>query len=133
MAHQDTADTTAIRALLGRWTTAIRAHDLDAILVDHADDIRMFDVPEPLEYDGIDAYRGTWPRFFRSDGAKVFELHDLRLSVGDTVAFAHALIRCQPVDHVTGRVTVGFEKRDGRWQVVHEHHSFPIHLDGDDA
>lgn len=58
-------DETQIRALIERWAKAVRAGDLDGVLVDHADDIVMFDVPPPKDgVRGIDLYRETWPPFF---------------------------------------------------------------------
>ena len=51
---------------------------------------------------------------------------------GADVAFAYALLRCgTPADFADNpdnrlRMTIGLRKRDGRWVVVHEHHSFPM-------
>ena len=49
---------TGIRELIERWTQAVRTGDLPGVLVDHAEDIVMYDVPPPYEgVRGIDAYR----------------------------------------------------------------------------
>jgi uncharacterized protein (TIGR02246 family) len=126
-------DTEQVRALIEDWISAIQRHDLDAVLADHADDIVMYDVPPPYDgVRGIDAYRDTWPPFFAwlRSGA-VFELESLDVVAGDDVAFGYALLRCgQPKDFAEKpdnrlRATVGLRKDDGRWVVVHEHHSFP--------
>ena len=121
-----------IRGLIERWAAAVHAGDLDAVLADHADDIVMFDVPPP--YDGVRglaAYRETWPPFFRwQAGGAMFEIVSLDVTAGDDVAFAHALLRCgQPEEFAANpdnrlRLTIGLQKRDGRWVVTHEHHSF---------
>ena len=55
-----------IRALVERWASAVRAQDMDGALAHHARDIVMFDVPEPLQWLGIDEYRKTWELFFAS-------------------------------------------------------------------
>ena len=126
-------DEKQIRALIERWAKAVHAGDLDAVLADHADDIVMFDVPPPANgVRGIDAYRETWPAFFswQAQGA-AFEIVSLETTVGDEVAFAHALLRCgtqeeldlDPANRL--RLTVGLRKQSGRWVVTHEHHSFP--------
>ena len=53
------------------------------------------------------------------------------MTAGNDVAFAHALLRCgMPAELEANpdnrlRVTVGLRKREGRWVVTHEHHSFP--------
>jgi ketosteroid isomerase-like protein len=38
-------DATRLRTLIERWARAVHAGDLDGVLVDHAADIVMFDVP----------------------------------------------------------------------------------------
>jgi uncharacterized protein (TIGR02246 family) len=127
-----TTDEAEIRALIERWAAAVHAGELDAVLADHAGDIVMFDVPPPEEgVRGLDAYRETWPDFFRwqASGA-LFEITSLEVEAGETVAFAYALLRCGMPDELAARpdarlrLTVGLRKRDGRWVVAHEHHSF---------
>ena len=89
-------DERRIRTLIERWAEAVHGGDLDGVLADHAEDIVMFDVPPPHDgVRGIDAYRETWPPFFRwqAQGAS-FELTELDVVAGDDVAYAHALLRC---------------------------------------
>jgi uncharacterized protein (TIGR02246 family) len=128
-----TDDEMRIRTLIEQWAQAVHAGDLDAVLADHSPDIVMFDVPPPYDgVRGIDAYRATWPPFFewQRQGA-VFEIVDLDVTAGDDVAFAHALLRCgtsaeldkEPDNRL--RLSIGLRKENGRWTVVHEHHSFP--------
>jgi uncharacterized protein (TIGR02246 family) len=128
-----TDDEAAVRDLIQRWARAVHAGDLDAVLLDHASDIVMFDVPPPDDgVRGIVAYRSTWPPFFewQREGA-TFEIVDLDVTVGADVAFAHALLRCGTpagVEVDPGRrlrLTFGLRKGGGRWIVAHEHHSFP--------
>ncbi len=122
----------AIRGLIERWATAVQGCDLDGVLADHSDDIRMFDVPPPNEVRGIEAYRKTWPPFFEwlKHGA-VFEIVSLDVTAGADVAFATALLRCGTEEGFRKdpdtrlRLTVGLRKEGGRWVVSHEHHSFP--------
>src|SRR5919106_1743552 len=89
-------DATQVRALIERWAKAVHVGDLDGVLVDHADDIVMFDVPPPEDgVRGIDAYRATWPPFFKwqRQGAS-FEIVELDMTAGTDVAWAWALVRC---------------------------------------
>jgi len=122
----------AIRELITRWAEAVHMGDLDAVLAEHDPDIVMFDVPPPYDgLRGIEKYRDSWPPFFewQSAGA-IFEIVELNVTAGDDVAFAHALLRCgQPEEFAANpdnrlRLTIGLQKRDGRWVVTHEHHSF---------
>jgi uncharacterized protein (TIGR02246 family) len=125
-------DEEQIRTLIERWAAAVHRGDLNGVLADHSDDIVMFDVPPPHDgVRGIDAYRDTWPPFFRwqTQGAS-FEIVSLEVTTGDDVAYAHALLRCgtpqelaeQPANRL--RLTLGLRKEQGRWVVAHEHHSF---------
>jgi uncharacterized protein (TIGR02246 family) len=129
-----TTDQELIRTLIERWAEAVHRGDLDAVLDGHAEDIVMFDVPPPYEgVRGLDAYRRTWPPFFewQARGAS-FEIESLDVVAGDDVAFAYALLRCGTPEEFAAdpanrlRLTLGLRKDDGRWVVVHEHHSFPL-------
>lgn len=127
-----TNDEREIRELVERWAAAVHDGDMEGVLADHAGDVVMFDVPPPHDgVRGIDAYREVWPPFFawQAQGAS-FEIVELEVEAGDRVAYAHALLRCgTALDHAEHpdrrlRLTLGLRKRDGRWTVVHEHHSF---------
>ena len=127
-------DEQQIRTLIERWAEAVHATDLETVLVDHADDIVMFDVPPPDDgVRGIAAYRETWPPFFewQARGAS-FEIVELDVSAGEDVAYAHALLRCGMPEELAERperrlrLTLGLRKQDGRWVVAHEHHSYPL-------
>jgi uncharacterized protein (TIGR02246 family) len=125
-------DEQQIRSLVERWAVAVHRGDMDGVLVDHAQDIVMFDVPPPYEgVRGIEAYRGTWPGFFewQARGAS-FELVALEVSAGEDVAYVHALLRCDTPEGLAEkpekrlRLTLGLRKEHRRWTVAHEHHSF---------
>jgi uncharacterized protein (TIGR02246 family) len=122
-----------IRELIENWAKAVHAGDMDGVLANHADDIVMFDVPPPEDgVRGIDAYRETWPPFFKwqKQGA-LFEIVSLEVTAGDDIAFAHGLLRCGTPEELKKdpgnrlRLTIGMRKESGRWVVAHEHHSFP--------
>jgi ketosteroid isomerase-like protein len=127
-------DEAIIRTLITEWARAVHAGDIDGVLADHSDEIVMFDVPPPAAgVRGIDAYRETWPPFFEwQAGGASFDILSLEITAGRDVAFANALLRCgtekelreDPENHL--RLTVGLRKKNGRWIVEHEHHSFPI-------
>ncbi|WP_066943345.1 SgcJ/EcaC family oxidoreductase [Microtetraspora fusca] len=132
-------DERAIRALIERWAEAVHDGDMNGVLADHAEDIVMFDVPPPHEgVRGLDAYRETWPPFFRwqAEGAS-FAIESLEVTAGDDVAYAYALLRCGTAKELADapenrlRVTLGLRKEGGRWVVAHEHHSFPLTATGD--
>ncbi|WP_227999949.1 nuclear transport factor 2 family protein [Nocardia australiensis] len=126
-------DEKQIRILIERWAVAVHAGDLAGVVADHAPDIVMFDVPPPNEgVRGIDAYRDVWPGFFawQTQGA-TFDIVSLEIAASGDVAFAYALLLCGTAEDFTAdpakrlRLTLGLRKQNGRWVVVHEHHSFP--------
>ncbi len=122
---------TQIRKLIENWAAAVRAGDIDAILAHHSADIVMYDVPEPFQSIGIDAYRKTWDLFFKYARPDVFDILELQVMADDNVAFCFAKMRCYdksttedytPLDF---RLTVGLKKINDQWSIMHEHHSVP--------
>ena len=117
-------DENRIRHVLEAWAQAVRDIDMAGILANHTDDIVMFDVPVPLQSRGMDAYRETWELFFQysSGGPGSFDIVELDVTVGDTIAFAHGILG---IGASRLRLTVGLRKEKGDWLIAHEHHSYP--------
>lgn len=122
----------AIRALIQRWAEAVRREDMTAICADHDPDILMFDVPPPFSSHGLDAYMATWRLFFSSVEKPVsFSFEEIEVTAGSDVAFATAKGKCVNIDRagrrepLEFRLTMGLRKVDGKWRVMHEHHSLP--------
>jgi uncharacterized protein (TIGR02246 family) len=121
-----------IRALIDRWAQAVRDENRPAIRADHDDNILMFDVPPPFLSQGLDAYMATWETFFAHVTKPVaFDFTDVKVTAGNDVAFATAIGHCVNIDS-TGkrepldfRLTMGLRKINGRWRILHEHHSLP--------
>lgn len=61
---QTPTDEQEIRGLIDRWSQAVRDEDRAGIRADHDADILLFDVPLPLQSQGLDAYMSTWDLFF---------------------------------------------------------------------
>lgn len=128
--------TTEIRERLNQWTQALRAKNLDALMALYAPDTITFDLMPPSQVDGADRCRENFKRWFAAmPGPIAYEFHGLRITTGDDVAFCHGL------GHVTAtrangekadywvRVTVGLQKRDGQWLMIHDHVSMPIEME----
>jgi uncharacterized protein (TIGR02246 family) len=125
-------DEAEIHALVERWAEAVREENRAAIRADHDPGILMFDVPPPLFSRGLDAYMATWEMFFSSVEKPVaFAFHDVQVTCGQDVGFVTAVGRCVNIDTngkrepLEFRLTMGLRKVDGRWRVMHEHHSLP--------
>jgi ketosteroid isomerase-like protein len=119
-----------IRRMILRWAEAARRKDMAGVLLNHAKDMVMFDVPEPLQSKGLEEYKKTWELFFNSSpgGPGSFEVDDLTITAGDTVAFAHGVLRISSKQPV-GRLTIGLRKVNDEWIISHEHHSYPVDLE----
>ena len=122
-----------IRALVDAWVRAVRAKDIDAIFALYAPDIVAFDGIGPLQLNGGDAYRKHWQACLAMcPGPMTFEVHDLDVEAQGDLAFCHYLSRCGGAGadgrEQAGwfRVTVCWRRRNGRWQVAHEHFSAPF-------
>src|SRR6185437_1019219 len=123
-----------ITGLIQAWADAVRRHDLPAILAHHDDNIVMFDVPPPLQSRRMSEYKKTWDLFFAfHQPGQAFDVEELQVCAGDTVAFAIAIMRCGSAtvggpSEPSGfqfRLTIGLCKIDGTWRIRHEHHSVP--------
>jgi ketosteroid isomerase-like protein len=120
----------AIGRLMDDWVNAICEGDIERTIANRTDSIVMFDVPEPIQEKGIDAYRRTWELFFASipPGPDRFRISELKIVADQEVAIAHGLLTIGGSEALC-RLTVGLRKVEGQWSVFHEHHSMPIRLE----
>jgi uncharacterized protein (TIGR02246 family) len=125
-------DESEIRALIGRWAEAVRNQDRATIRQHHDADMLMFDVPPPFLSRGLDAYMASWELFFSASEKPIaFDFRGIEITAGEDVAFATAIGNCVNIDSkgqrepLQFRLTMGLRKIDGRWRVMHEHHSLP--------
>jgi uncharacterized protein (TIGR02246 family) len=129
--NTQTDDEKTLRQLIADWSAAARQRDFAGVLANHDPTILMFDVPPPFQSEGLEAYRKTWELFFSAMAdPPTFDFSDVRLTVGTDLAFATAQGRCLNredgvVSELHFRLTMCFQKRAGRWVIVHEHHSLP--------
>ena len=129
---KQSADEAEIRALIERWSKAVRDEDRVEIRKDHDTDILMFDVPPPWQSRGIEEYMATWELFLSSVEKPVtFHFTEVKVTAGADVAFATAIGHCVNIDKagqrepLTFRLTMGLRKMGDRWMITHEHHSLP--------
>jgi PhnB protein len=131
-------DEEAIRAVLEARRSAVAAKDAPASVRDYAEDVVLFDLQPPLAQPsgaatdpaGAAAWFATW------DGPIGVELRELVIRAEGNLAFACGFLHMagQRADgspeSFWSRTTIGLEKRDGAWRIVHEHNSFPMLMDG---
>ena len=131
-AHSSSKEELAVRNLVESWAAAVRRKDYEGILKNHSSDIVMFDVPPPFQSTGIEAYKKTWDLFFSCSGDPVvFDINSMTIFADRNVAFAIGKMRCtEPGPHgereeLEFRLTVGLQKFNDQWTIMHEHHSVP--------
>ena len=127
-----TTNEVQIRELINDWAKTTREGDDDAVLSNHAADVLIFDVLAPLQYKGSAVYRKSWDEWRPTDeGEALFEMHELGITAGETVAFAHCLIECGKKPNSDWvRTTFCLQKTDGKWMVTHQHGSMPVSRKG---
>jgi uncharacterized protein YndB with AHSA1/START domain/ketosteroid isomerase-like protein len=132
---RDADDQAAIRAMFGDRTSALFGKVADLAVKHFAADAVSYDLSPPLQHVGVDkAAIQAW--FDGWDGPIGWAMGDLTVEIGGDVAYAHGL------GHMTGtkvsgekvdlwvRCTACFDRRDGAWQITHQHTSVPFHMDG---
>ena len=131
-----------VTAALEAYRAAVAAQDVGAFAAVYADDVHVFDAWEQWQYSGIEAWRAMATGWFSSlgDESVSVEFTDVRTFVGDAVAFGHADVTYTAIASngdrlrsITNRLSVGLERQDGSWRVVHEHTSLPIDPESNSA
>jgi uncharacterized protein (TIGR02246 family) len=121
-----------IRQLVAAQQRAICTKDVEQIMSRYADEIVIFDVKPPFQTQGKAAVRQLWeeclPYFPESSG---METKDLTVTVNGSVAVAHWLFHItgeqdHPATQMWMRATAACQKKDGNWQILHEHISVPF-------
>ncbi len=125
-----------IRRRINELATALRAHDLDAVMAVYTADVVSFDIEPPLRHAGAEAKRKNWERVFAAYERPLgYEICDLAVTAGEDVAFAHSLNRLSGTlktgTTTTGfwvRATMCFRKLNGHWLIAHDQVSVPLDL-----
>jgi ketosteroid isomerase-like protein len=132
-----TTDEGQIQAIIEDYGEGLRNKDADRCVMHYADDVVQFDLAPPLENRGKATARKNLAEWFKTfDGPIGVEITRLTISAGTDAAFAFCL------NHISGtnrrgekndhwvRVSIGFQKTEGKWLVNHEHVSVPFYMDG---
>ncbi|MGF1676709.1 MAG: YybH family protein [Rivularia sp. (in: cyanobacteria)] len=133
-------DEAEIRQMIDNWVESVRAKDIDGLMSHYVDDSVLFDIMPPLKHQGTSAYRQLWQQCFPYfQGDINYEIRDFNITVSSDIAFSHSLNRMsgtttngEEIDNWM-RVTVCYQKIDGKWMIVHEHVSVPIDMENSKA
>jgi ketosteroid isomerase-like protein len=106
----------------------------------YAPEVIAYDIVPPLQYVGADAYRKDYEQFLAQyDRPLEVEFQDLKVAVGDSVAFAYGLERFNGTlkngqkQDVWLRFSSCFREINGKWLDVHDHVSVPTNLENGTA
>ena len=123
----------AIRDLFDRYSAAIAAKRLDAVMAVYAPDVVAFDAFPPRQYVGVAAYRKDYEGFFAAfPGPARSKASDVTIKVVGPLAYAYGVDHWTVTDaagkvtEMTFRFTDVLVKDKGKWLIVHEHVSFPV-------
>ncbi len=117
-----------VRAVHERWSAQTVAKDLDGMMTGIAPDVVSYEHAGPMSYEGIDAVREVCRRGLESSPGRVdFDVPDLRVRAEGDLAVAWGIDRVVAGGtEVRSRATRVFERRNGDWQMIHQHLSFPL-------
>jgi ketosteroid isomerase-like protein len=137
LAHAGAADDAEIKALEARYSKAVEAKDIDALMANYVpgDSLVVFDIIPPRQYMGWDAYKKDWAGVIAgcADSPKL-EVSNLAIESDRKLAFSHSIQHFACTDskgaklEMTMRATDAYRKVNGKWLIVHEHLSAPIDL-----
>lgn len=128
------ADTNGeLRELIDAWAVAVRAKDIESVMSHYASDVVVFDVVDPLEFQGTDLLRQRMAYWFGSfEGQIGFEISNLSVEAGDYLSFCYSINRVIGIKadsskvNMCWRATLCCRKIDGRWMITHSHSSMPL-------
>lgn len=131
----NTAEEKVIRGLMDDWYAALGRGDAAGLGAAYADDVVVAGLAPPLWTRGKHKYIENMAGWFGTfDGPLKGEPENMSIVAGDSVACVNG------ISHIFGkkrdgfmmdmrtRLTLCFEKRDGKWLVVTEHASVPFDM-----
>lgn len=121
-----------VRREFEAWFRDAAAKDLDAVMSKIAEGVVSYEHEAPLRYVGVDAVREVCRQGFElARGQFRWDIPDLEIIVRGDIAVTWGLNHMwaqepgqEPVESWS-RGTRVFQKIDGRWQMIHQHVSYP--------
>ena len=123
----------AVKALLEESISATEDEDMDRLAATFAqdDDLLFVDLPTDKDTKGWPDLKAMFERQFEKYSDVDFKQTGLTINVSKDRQLAWCVYFCDftakmgdlPVDQSGARITYVFEKRDGKWLIVHFHYS----------
>lgn len=121
------SDEQQIRDIFAAWFEATSRKDATAATRDIAQDVVSYEHDAPLAYHGVEAVREVCQRGFdASEGSIDWSVPGMAIVVQGDLAVQWGLNKMSADGgEMWSRGTRVFRKKDGRWEMVHQHVSFP--------
>lgn len=122
-----------VKHVFDRYVAAVKASDLNALMALYTDDVHIFDMMEPFERHGIEAWREMAGAWLGEKGAtQDCLIEDLNVIESGDIAVARAAVRygvtmADGTHHTMwNRGTWTLQRIDSDWKIIHEHTSVPL-------
>lgn len=127
---------TAISQLLDSQAAAVCNRDITAAAANYASDVVIFDVVGLLQHpkgnSSVIRRLEEWMGTFAAEAPVLFEITDPVISASDDHGFSYSInhvrasLRNGGILDMFWRETLGWQKIDGHWKIVHAHSSVPF-------
>jgi ketosteroid isomerase-like protein len=118
-----------VRAIHQQWFERTAAKDLDGLMEHVASDIVSYEHAGALQYTGIDDVRQVCEGGLNASPDQIdFDIPDLTVRAHGNLAIAWGIdhIAAAADTEIRSRATRVFERRGGRWEMIHQHLSIPV-------
>ena len=108
--------------------------DIDKIMTFYALDCVLYDVVPPLQFIGHEAIRKDVAKLFGELKSLRIHLRELTVHGAGQLAVARCILELTTVgatgvvSRMTCRITDCWQRREGQWQLIHQHASMPGNL-----
>ena len=133
---EDTSvDEATIRNIYKEFSDAVASKDINKIMSIYApgNELLAFDAFIPRQYKGVASYQKDYENFLSAfPGPARSTISDLTIKISGNLAYASCIDQWTVTDSSNNKIdmilrcTDVLEKKQGKWQVIHEHISCPI-------
>lgn len=115
------------KTMIDRYTSAVTARDIDALLALYLPDARVFDMMIPWQHTSMESYRELLNLWFEQ-ASTTPTMSDVRVDEHGDVALITAQLDFADQDNALApqRLSWLLLREDNDWKILHEHNSVPL-------
>jgi ketosteroid isomerase-like protein len=122
--------------LIEREHKCVEAPTVDEAMecYDPGDDLVLYDINTPREFDGAKAVRADFQPFFENFKNPKYDYSNERAILAGKLAFTHLIVHMTATDKngkavdMTWRSTNVWRKENGTWKIIQAHYSVPVDM-----